>query len=423
MSEPEQDLSTPIKVPNPFEDLHPKGSRKRKQVDFSSPSIKTNIENQHASASPSFKKTRDAGPEMPACRSPPTTGKLAQPPQPMDTGIPTSQAPAALGLPQPALIDPGFLTSIDKKIDLLTSGMMAISSKVDDQSKKLAENTAEISRQAVSIATNADSIAEIFRRLDEMKGVGQADRTPTSAPRTRSQGSADFKWARRSIRMWPVCGSRGDEVLWAAVGDFLQDKLLLTDDLIKQTDIESIRVAENPIAAANVFVEVIVTFYNIEKRDLVMRNATNLAGQVDSNGAPSAGLRLEVPPELVDTFRLLSRFGTRLRARHWEGTKRHIKFDDFGAGLYAVVKLPGDDHWTRVTPAMAERDLEASFRQEEEANQKRLAAKLLPGPRERLSRPLQSTASSQRMLAPPTAGLQEQVAAQRPRKKWGAPRS
>ena len=170
--------------------------------------------------------------------------------------------------------------------------------------------------------------------------------------------------------------------------------------------------------------EVLIVFNSAETRDTVMMRANQLAGRVDASGAPTAGIRLEVPPELVPTFRLLSRFGARLRARHGEGTKRHIKFDDFNASLYAVVKLPGDQSWTRVSPETARKDLEASFRKEEESTQIRLAAKLLPDPRERLR---QAQAKPQRMLgAPAPAGnsnerMQDARAVQRPRLKWGIP--
>ena len=45
-----------------------------------------------------------------------------------------------------------------------------------------------------------------------------------------------------------------------------------------------------------------------------------LRSTFDGEGKPTAGIRLELPPELLDTVRLLSRFGTRLRARHGVGT-------------------------------------------------------------------------------------------------------
>ena len=128
-------------------------------------------------------------------------------------------------------------------------------------------------------------------------------------------------------------------------------------------------------------------FKDRRKRDLVMAGSVNLAYEVGPDRRPTAGTRLEIPPELKGTFRLFTRFGTRLRARHGEGTKRHIKFDDFKGSLVTNVKLPGDENWTRVTPQMAKDDLEASMREEDSRNQARLAAKLVPGPRERLALP------------------------------------
>ena len=97
---------------------------------------------------------------------------------------------------------------------------------------------------------------------------------------------------------------------------------------------------------------------------------------------------MEIPLELKDTFKLFSQFGARLHARHGDGTKRHIKFDDFARSLFTNVKLPGDAGWTRVTPDMAREDLQRSMKEENNIKQKRLASKLIPGPRERLSRPL-----------------------------------
>lgn len=128
-----------------------------------------------------------------------------------------------------------------------------------------------------------------------------------------------------------------------------------------------------------------------------MTSSSNLASKIDRDGKPTAGIRLEVPPELDGMFRLLSRFGTGLRARHGSGTKRHIQFDDFTGSLYTNIKLPGDKAWTKVTAQMAKDDLEASMQEESTQVKKRIALKLVPGPRERLSVPIKDT----RLPAPP----------------------
>ena len=158
-----------------------------------------------------------------------------------------------------------------------------------------------------------------------------------------------------------------------------------------QQDIETITVVDTRNSPGNVRDEVIVKFFDKKKRDDVFACANNLADAVDLEGRPTAGIRLEIPRELEDTFHLHSRFGTRLRARHGhmgQGTKRHIKYDDFTGSLFTNVKLPGDVSWTRVTPSMAREDLERSMNEENSQNQKRLAMKLLPGPHERLSWPM-----------------------------------
>ena len=128
-----------------------------------------------------------------------------------------------------------------------------------------------------------------------------------------------------------------------------------------------------------------------------MSSSSNLASKVNREGKTTAGIRLEIPPELDGTFRLLSRFGTRLRARHGTGTKRHIKFDDYTASLYTNIKLPGDNSWTNITPRMAKEDLEASVQEENSQVKKRMALKLVPGSRDRLSVPVQDT----RIIASP----------------------
>ena len=195
--------------------------------------------------------------------------------------------------------------------------------------------------------------------------------------------SPGYTNARRSLRIWPIEGA-SQEQIWESVGDFLHQTLGIPVSDPGQDDIEEVVRACHAGAAPDlVNNEVLVRFFNKKKRDMVMTNSPILASCVDQDGRPTAGICLEIPPELTDTFRLLARFGTRLRARHGEGTKRHIKFDDFTGSLYS---LPGDLTWTRVSPAAAREDLEASLQEENLHNQRRMATKLVPGPRERLAR-------------------------------------
>lgn len=208
-------------------------------------------------------------------------------------------------------------------------------------------------------------------------------------------------------------------MLWEGVGDFIHDTLRVPVSDVCQDDIETVIRVDNNGLSDIVDDEVIVTFFDKKKRDMVMVNSPNLADCIDPEREPTAGIRLEIPDEPHDTFRLVSRFDTRLRARHGKGTKHHIKFDDFAGSHFANIKLPGDNTWTRVTPDMARADLEALLR-EESFHQKRMATKLVPGPRERLSRPLGALVPAAR--APPAMVAScpgDQSEGRRPR--WTAP--
>ena len=256
-----------------------------------------------------------------------------------------------------------------------------------------------------------DRLEARVRALEKGPAVRQA------APLENAHPDDRYCKARRSIRLWPIPGS-SDSDRWGGTGEFIHGTLGVREADVCQDDIESIQRAVDGVEAGIVHDEVIVTFRDKRKRDIVMVNSTNLTGKVAPDGRPTAGTRLEIPPDLKGMFRLLTRFGARLRARHGEGTKRHIKFDDFRGSLVADVKLPGDTEWTRVTPEMARDDLEASLHEENARNQARLAVKLVPWPRERLAMPLSSGRSA--ATTRPTAGdAQDCNAGKGPR--WSGP--
>ena len=172
----------------------------------------------------------------------------------------------------------------------------------------------------------------------------------------------------------------------SGTGEFIHDALKISECEVSQEDIESVVAVPDPrFPNSNVNNEALVTFYCPRKRDLLLSNSQYLSSFVDSAGRPTAGIRLEIPAELDDTIRLLARFGTRLRARHGEGTKRHIKFDDNDASLFINIKLPGDETWSRVSLAMAKADLEQTTREESARLMKKLSASSGPGPRQRLA--------------------------------------
>ena len=138
--------------------------------------------------------------------------------------------------------------------------------------------------------------------------------------------SEPYLKARRSIRIWPVAGTTEEE-LWGNAGEFLHSPLAVPEGDVGQDDVEEVIRVQDPMQPENIRNEVIVRFKDRRTSDMIMASSVNLASCVDCGGKPTAGTRLELPDELKDTFCLLARFGTRLRARHGEGTKRHVKFE------------------------------------------------------------------------------------------------
>ena len=293
-----------------------------------------------------------------------------------------------------------FLKAMKENRDDIISSFNAsignLSRRIEDNSALIATNAGAIRQQTERAADHRIEIDRLTQRVQrlEKRGDGPSGERAIEKCAVLSQ---DYMLACRSVRLWPVNGD-GEDALWEGVGDFLHDTLAIRSDDVSQNDIESItRIQEEGVVAVRE--EALVTFYDKKKRDLVLTHSPSLASKIDGDNKPTAGIRLEIPPELDDTFRLLTRFGARLRARHGPGTRRHVKFDDFNASLFTNVKLPGDANWTRVTADMARSDLDASMREEGLATQKRLASKLVPGPRERLSRPM--TTRTEALLGPP----------------------
>ena len=306
----------------------------------------------------------------------------------------------------------------DHFIKSFNASLGALSQRIDDNANKIATNSASITALSATSTTHKTELAHLSDRV----AVLECGESAVVVPDQRAALSPEYLFARRSVRLWPIAGDT-DEEIWESVGEFLHETLAIREDDLCQDDIEAIdRVAAGRLALDRK--EVLVSFFDKQKRDAVMSNSSNLASKVGRDGKPTAGIRLEIPPELDGTFWLLSRFGTRLRARHGAGKKRHIKFDDFTGSLYSNIKLPGDESWTKITPRMAKEDLEASVQEENSQAKRRMAAKLLPGPSDRLGVPLQDArliAPLPTRLKPPNPAAPPTSAPSGKRPRWSVP--
>ena len=295
---------------------------------------------------------------------------------------------AASAGPSPAITIDILMNALKENRDFI---IKSVNANINDLSRRVDANVNDIASNTTAITAHEAKLdsqrADLVRLEERVKAIEKGGVIPPASAQTKAVLSQEYMWARRSVRLWPIAGE-SEEEMWGEVGEFIHEILRVSTQDVSQDDIEAIRrpLGRAPPGAED-RKEVIVTFFDKWKRDAVTASSSNLSEMVDQTGRPTAGVRLEIPSELDDTFRMLTRFGTRLRARHGVGTKRHIKFDDYTGSLFANVKLPGDDKWSRITADMAREDLHASLQEENNFTKKRLAAKLVPGPRERLQRP------------------------------------
>jgi hypothetical protein len=134
--------------------------------------------------------------------------------------------------------------------------------------------------------------------------------TGSDIDRWSTQETSDsraYLFSRRSLRLWPIKGENEDEI-WQSVGDFLHSKLELEETECSQESIEKIRRLKSGRRNRSNS-EVLVTFYEQQVRDLVARRSSCLADYIDSDGQPTAGIKIDVPQFLLGTFNLLQSHG------------------------------------------------------------------------------------------------------------------
>ena len=162
-----------------------------------------------------------------------------------------------------------------------------------------------------------------------------------------SSAKEDRYWlARRSLRLWPVRGA----CLHTEVGSFFLQNLKLGPDFITKERLEALEVnrveKRRPDKCPD---EVLVVFPSKEMRDVVRGAASNL-GKLPKG--VKAGIRLEIPDFLQDSFKALEHVAYRIKANNPDA-KRNILFDDSALDLVLDVKPGGEMDWCRILPDRA----------------------------------------------------------------------
>ena len=173
---------------------------------------------------------------------------------------------------------------------------------------------------------------------------------------------AAYDKSRRSMRVWPIEGDDQD-TLDAGFRDFAIEALRVPDTVVRRVSIQSIiRVRSAP--HNNVYMEILVTFSDAGERDFYFAQARNLAEYRDKDGNPTAGIRLDIPPFLLPTFKLMNDHGFEIRRVHGRETRRYIKFDEERMSLLLEIRLPGQNKWVRIRPEQARSHAEEKDRQD-----------------------------------------------------------
>ena len=251
--------------------------------------------------------------------------------------------------------------SLTKKMsEDFRSSMSAVSEKVDRNS----ENIVKIQDTIQRLERNSvESEKRIEERINRLAGTDRDQRISTSSSgygedspfaaeleiaRRREESTHDeqYELARRTLRLWPVNDEDDTKTHREAIR-FVRTKLKVDESDCRDVDFIRVRRTQQARKAA-IQHEVAVTFLDKHVRDVVAAHGKNLSDFVDSNGRPTAGMRIEYPSHLGRVFRDLDWYGREMRIRHGQGTRRNIKFNDDESTLYIDVCLPREEQWHRI---------------------------------------------------------------------------
>ena len=179
----------------------------------------------------------------------------------------------------------------DHLIKSFKISLSALSQRVDANASNISANTTALSQHAAAADKQGTELRNLADRVTSLK---KASNNTTTHLERRATLGPEYTRARRSIRLWPIPGICEDE-LWGGMGAFLHETLAISGDHLGQEDIERIDRATDGRDHVE-RKEVIVKFFDKQKRDLVVASSPALCTCFDKDGKPTAGIRLEVSP-------------------------------------------------------------------------------------------------------------------------------
>ena len=256
-------------------------------------------------------------------------------------------------------------TYMDDKFEKMGEGLGAVRKEVKHNSEVIKDLSQEVNKNKDDI----ERISSQSRDLKKKNGHGvesdvekivqkviekRADRE-TSGENGASSDSAQYWFARRCVRCWPVRGCTRQELL-SSVGKFFAEKLRIPSTTLGVDDISDVRKLHPKIRRhrgresneEQVRDEVLVVLRDVGDRDMVFRHAVNLADWREGRHPNSIGIRMHVPTHLMGKFLTFQQHGYSLRAKYGQGLKRHVRFEDSEEEIVMDVRLPSGEEWMRV---------------------------------------------------------------------------
>ena len=250
--------------------------------------------------------------------------------------------------------------------NLLDDRLKSIASKenINQIVEKVKLNTDAVNELKKSISQNADEIQSVKLTVARLERESIRDDDRMEEQLRRGNGDilkTPFFRSRCSIRIWPIKG-RSEQELTKEVGLFCREALGVTEAEQSDLEIKGIRRVRSA-PASKVHNEVLVTFADPDQRDFIFSKG-NMLSEFISDGKPTAGMRMDIPANLVDTHKLLNDLGYQIKRRFGSSTRKYVKFDSANEDLFLEVRLPDSYNWLRITPQMA-REMKSKYDEKE----------------------------------------------------------
>ena len=229
----------------------------------------------------------------------------------------------------------------DKKFETLASKRdlkkveQELQGQIADHSRELREVKADVAEQKDNVRV---IVREEIKNLSDKNVLGAAQ---AGAIVRQQHKTCKHARARRSIKIWPLQLVQGKED--ELVRGFFINKMEVPVHVARLVKLDTI-VPTAVTKRSKIRDEVLVVFADDEDRDCIKSYAAGLA-----SSAGEAGLRLDIPPSLKGSLKILEQHGRGIQAMYGQQVKRSIKFDDRNDDLMMDIRLPGSTGWHNVT--------------------------------------------------------------------------